>query len=87
MIAKTASDQAKMGLVYFLHFMALLSFTLAIINILPFAALDGGHLVFIIIEGIFRREIPLKVKIVFQQVGFSLLILLMVFVIYNDIVR
>ncbi len=86
-IAQTASDQAKMGLVYFLHFMALLSITLAIINILPFPALDGGHLVFIILEGIFRREIPLKVKIVFQQVGFSLLILLMVFVIYNDIVR
>lgn len=87
MIAKTASDQAKMGIIYFLHFMALLSITLAIINILPFPALDGGHLVFIWIEGIFRREIPLKVKLAFQQIGFFLLILLMAFVIYNDIVR
>ena len=87
MIAKRASQQAEMGLIYFLHFMGLLSMSLAIINILPFPALDGGHLLFIIIEGIFRKEIPVKVKMAFQQVGIALLLILMAFVVYNDIVR
>lgn len=87
MIAKMASQQAEIGIINFLHFMALLSITLAIINILPFPALDGGHLVFIIIEGIIRREIPVKVKIAFQNVGMIALLALMAFVIYNDIVR
>ncbi|MCX7735179.1 MAG: RIP metalloprotease RseP [Candidatus Kapabacteria bacterium] len=87
MIAKMASQQAEIGVINFLHFMALLSITLAIINILPFPALDGGHLVFIIIEGIIRREIPVKVKVAFQNVGMIALLALMAFVIYNDIVR
>jgi regulator of sigma E protease len=86
-IAKRATQSAEMGIVYFINFMAMLSITLAVINILPFPALDGGHLVFIIIEGIIRREIPPKVKIVFQQVGFAVLALLMLYVIYNDFTR
>ena len=87
MIAKKASQQADMGIMYFLQFLSLLSISLAIINILPFPALDGGHLVFIIVEAIIRREIPVKIKMVFQQVGFAVLMLLMAFVVYNDIVR
>lgn len=87
MIAKMASQQAEIGVINFLHFMALLSITLAVINILPFPALDGGHLVFIIIEAIIRREIPVKVKIAFQNVGMIALLALMAFVIYNDIIR
>lgn len=87
MIAQRASQQAELGIIYFLHFTALLSITLAIINIFPFPALDGGHLIFIIIEGIIRREIPVKIKLAFQQVGLTLLLILMAFVIYNDIFR
>ena len=87
MIAKQASQQADMGILNLLNFIALLSVTLAVINILPFPALDGGHLVIIIIEGIFRKEIPLKIKMGIQQVGFFALMALMAFVIYNDIVR
>ncbi|MCL5990857.1 MAG: RIP metalloprotease RseP [Bacteroidetes bacterium] len=52
MIAKSAAQSAQRGLSYFIRFMAVLSITLAVINILPFPALDGGHLVFIVIEGI-----------------------------------
>lgn len=85
-IAKGASDQAKLGASSFLNFMALLSISLAIINILPFPALDGGHLVIIIIEGILKREISVKLKMGIQQAGFILLLLLMVFILYNDIV-
>jgi len=84
-IAQFATQTAEVGLISYLSFMALLSMSLAILNILPFPGLDGGHFVMIVIEGIIGREIPSRVKMVIQQVGFYLLILFMAFVIYNDI--
>ena len=87
MIAKMATRSAEGGLLNFLGFMAVLSMNLAILNLFPFPALDGGHAVFLIYEGIFRREIPAKVKIAVQQVGFVLLLVFMAFVLYNDIIR
>jgi len=60
--------------------------SLAIINILPFPALDGGHFIIIFLEGIFRRELPLKVKIAIQNAGFIILLILMAFIIYNDLI-
>ena len=86
-IAEMASQQAGLGIMAFLQFVAFLSITLAIINILPIPALDGGHLLLIVIEGIFRRELPAKIKIAIQQIGIALLLLLMVFIIYNDLTR
>jgi regulator of sigma E protease len=87
MIAKLATRSAEVGIMSFLGFMAVLSMNLAILNIFPFPALDGGHAVFLVYEGIFRREIPAKVKIFIQQVGFVLLLVFMAFVLYNDIIR
>jgi regulator of sigma E protease len=84
-IAEMAAQSAEAGVVSFLSLMALLSISLAIINIFPIPALDGGHLMFLIFEGLFRREVPNKIKIALQQVGMVLLLALMVFVIYNDI--
>jgi regulator of sigma E protease len=86
-IAQLATQSANYGLPSFLGFMALLSMSLATINILPFPALDGGHLAMMLFERIFRREIPHRAKIIIQQAGFILLLLLMAFVIYNDISR
>ncbi len=86
-IARAAKLSWTLGLQSFLQLMALLSVTLAVMNILPIPALDGGHLAFILIEGVMRREVPLKIRMAVQQVGFFLLLLLMAFVIYNDIVR
>jgi regulator of sigma E protease len=86
-IAQIATRSAAGGVVSFLGFMALLSTSLALINLLPFPALDGGHLVFLLFEAIFRREIPNKVKIALQQAGFFLLLVFMAFVLYNDIVN
>lgn len=86
-IFKAAGDTFKLGGVQFLELMAYLSVMLAFLNILPFPALDGGHLVFVFIEGIMRREVPLKVRLAVQQVGFLLLLVFMIFVIYNDISR
>ena len=87
MIAKLATRYAESGILDFLAFMALLSMNLAILNLLPFPALDGGHATFLLYEGTFRREIPTKVKIALQQVGFVLLLVFMAFVLYNDIIR
>jgi regulator of sigma E protease len=87
MIAKMATRSAEGGFLNFLGFMAVLSMNLAILNLFPFPALDGGHAIFLIYEGIFRREIPAKVKIAVQQVGFVLLLVFMAFVLYNDIIR
>ena len=84
-IAQLAAKSADVGIESFLFFLAILSLSLAIINIMPFPVLDGGHLVIIIIETIARREIPVKVKVAIQNTGFVLLLLLMAFIIYNDI--
>lgn len=87
MIFNAAGQTFSAGLVPFLGLMAYLSVMLAFLNILPIPALDGGHLVFVFVEGIIRREVPLKVRIAAQQVGFLLLLVFMVFVIYNDVAR
>ncbi|MCX7908838.1 MAG: RIP metalloprotease RseP [Ignavibacteria bacterium] len=87
MIAKSASQQASLGIVYFLNFIALLSITLAIINIIPLPALDGGHLIIILIEGIIRKELPVKAKLIIQNIGIGIIVLLMIFVIFNDVSR
>ncbi len=84
-IAELATQSAKRGFFSFLHLMAILSVSLAIINILPFPALDGGHLFFLIYEAIFRREVPNKIRLALQQAGMVILLAFMAFVIYNDI--
>jgi len=84
-IAQLAAKSADVGIESFLFFIAVLSLSLALINIMPFPVLDGGHLLMIIIETIARREIPVKVKIAINNTGFVLLLLLMAFIIYNDI--
>ena len=85
-IAQLAAKSADVGIESFLYFLAILSLSLALINIMPFPVLDGGHLIVIIIETVFRREIPVKIKIAIQNTGLILLLLLMAFIIYNDII-
>ncbi|MDZ7715362.1 MAG: site-2 protease family protein [Balneolaceae bacterium] len=64
-----------------------MSITLAIMNILPIPVLDGGHVVFLLYEGITRREPSPKVRMAMQQIGFLLIIALFIFVTFNDIIR
>jgi regulator of sigma E protease len=85
-IAQFAAKSADSGIMSFLLFLAMLSLSLAIINILPFPALDGGHLLIILVEGILRRELPVKVKIAIQNAGFIILLMLMAFIIYSDLI-
>ena len=87
MVAKITGQAAQAGPFAFWSIVALLSITLAIINILPIPALDGGHLVFLIYEGITRREPSIKVRMWTQQIGMVLLLTLMVFLVINDILR
>ena len=86
-IAKAAKQWFVLGLIPFLTGMAYLSVTLAIMNILPFPVLDGGHIVILTIESVIRKEIPIKAKIWIQQAGMILFLLLTVFVFYNDLMK
>lgn len=87
MIAKMAGDQAKAGIGHLISFIALISINLAIINLLPIPILDGGHLLFFIIEAIKKRPVSVKVREVAQQIGLFILILLIILVFYNDITK
>ena len=86
-IAQYAGQSAEGGFLSFLGFMAMLSITLAIINILPFPALDGGHFMFLIYEAVFRKPVSHKIQIAVQNIGFIILMLFMAFVVYNDIMH
>lgn len=87
MIAELAGQQAKLGATNLLFFIALISINLAILNILPIPVLDGGHLLFFTIELFIGRPVSIRIREVSQQAGMFVLILLMIFVFYNDITR
>ena len=87
MIAQLAGEHAKAGITEFIFFIALLSINLGILNLLPIPVLDGGHLVFFFIEAITRKPVNLRMREIAQQVGIVVLIMLMIFVFYNDIAR
>ncbi len=82
-----AQDSQSLGISYFLQFMGILSVNLAILNFLPIPALDGGRILFLLIEKIRGRRISLRVENWVHTFGFAFLILLMVLVTYKDIAR
>jgi regulator of sigma E protease len=87
MIAELAGQQAKEGALNFVFLIALLSINLAIINFLPIPVLDGGHILFFLIELIIGRPVNMRTREIAQQAGIFILITLMIFVFYNDISR
>ncbi len=86
-IVGMVDSASSQGLSFLLTFTAMISLNLAVINILPFPALDGGRLLFVLIEAVTRRTIPFKVVAGLNLVGFLLLMLLMVVITYNDILK
>jgi len=86
-IYNLTSQFVKLGLVYVLQFTAILSINLAIINILPFPALDGGRLLFLLIEKIKGKPIKFKTERLANSIGFAILILLMVIITFRDIIK
>jgi len=86
-IATETTRQANEGLVSVAVFVAVISVNLAVLNLLPIPMLDGGHLLFFVIEAILGRPLSLRKREVAQQVGFVLLMMIMVFALYNDLTR
>ena len=87
LIAQIAGKAARAGWRSLLIFMAFLSCNLALLNFLPIPGLDGGHVFIILAESLLRRKFTIKTRMVIQQIGMALLLLLMVTVMINDIVR
>lgn len=86
-IVSLVGDVTTLGFVYLLSFTAIISINLAVINLMPFPALDGGRLLFVAIEAIRRKAISPKVANALNGIGFALLILLMIVVTVKDIFR
>ncbi|TSC91922.1 MAG: hypothetical protein CEN90_37 [Parcubacteria group bacterium Licking1014_17] len=86
-IAVYTGKVARMGFVYLLQFMALISINLAVLNIIPFPVFDGGKLLFIIVEALRKKPLPRKVEYGINAVGFVLILVLMVYVTTKDIFK
>jgi regulator of sigma E protease len=86
-IAHYAGESAKLGPARFLEFLALVSVSLGVLNLLPIPLLDGGHLLYYLIEFVTRRPVPESVQIYGQQIGIVMLLSLMGLAVYNDILR
>lgn len=86
-IARLVGDAGKLGIVYVLSFTAFISLNLAALNLVPFPALDGGRILFVIIEAIKRSPIRPTVANMTNAIGFGILLLLMLFVTYRDILK
>ena len=86
-IGKISGEQAREGWPSLLQWMAILSVNLALLNLLPIPILDGGQMVFLIAEGIRRRPLSLELRLRLTQVGFFVIVALMLFVVGNDLLR
>ncbi len=86
-IARLSGEAARQGLPELIGLMAMISLNLGIFNLFPIPLLDGGMILLLLIEGLLRRDLSLQVKEKIVHVGFLFLVLIAVFVIYNDIVK
>lgn len=86
-IAKVATVSANSGIESYVSFLALLSISLGVLNLLPIPVLDGGHLLFGLIEGLLGKPVPEKLQMFGYQIGLVMVLSLMVFALYNDIAR
>ena len=75
------------GFVDFVYILALISLSLGVTNLLPFPPLDGGKFILLVIEAIRRKKLSTEVELNIQSAGFILMILLSIYVAYNDLLR
>jgi regulator of sigma E protease len=87
LIVQMAGEQASQGVLNFLLFMAIININLGVLNLLPIPILDGGHILFLGIEAVRRKPLNEKVIAVAQRVGLALILFIMAFAIYNDVMR
>jgi regulator of sigma E protease len=86
-IAQYAGHSAKVGFEQFVLFLAIISISLGVLNLLPIPVLDGGHLMYYIIEAVKGSPVSERFMVVGQQIGVAMLIGLMVLAFYNDLTR
>jgi regulator of sigma E protease len=86
-IFQVAGEEGRKGADYFLWVMALISINLGLFNLLPIPVLDGGHLLFFLIEGVLRRPLPLRARELMHIVGMGILLCLMLLAFKNDVER
>ena len=86
-IAKVASASAKSGLESYISFLALLSISLGVLNLLPIPVLDGGHLLYYTVELLAGRPVPEKIQALGYQLGLFLVLGIMMLALYNDFAR
>ncbi len=84
-IVGIATQAIHMGFAYLLQFLALISLNLAILNLIPFPALDGGRFIFLVIEKLIRRPVSFKIQAITNTAGFAFLVLLLILVTIKDI--
>ena len=87
LIFQMAGQQAAHGPLSFFTFLAVISINLGVLNLLPIPMLDGGHVLFLLIETVRRRPVSEKVIMIAQRAGLAVIITLMIFAFYNDIMR
>jgi regulator of sigma E protease len=87
LIVQMAGEQASQGVLNFFVFMAIININLGILNLLPIPILDGGHILFLGIEAVRRKPLEEKFINIAQRVGLALILLIMVFALYNDLIR
>ena len=78
---------ARAGFGSLMAMMAFISLNLAVVNLLPFPILDGGHITMLAVEGVLRHDLSIKAKERFIQVGFVFILVVFAFVMYNDVLR
>lgn len=86
-IAKLSGESAQWGLEFLLGLLVIISINLGLINLFPIPAIDGGQIVISLIETIRRKRFSRKTRIIIQQIGYALILLLIIFVTFNDITR
>jgi regulator of sigma E protease len=86
-IANYAGQSASMGIKVFIGFLALISISIGVLNLLPIPVLDGGHLMYYMVEILTGKPVSESVMVIGQKIGFSMLGFMMVIAFYNDISR
>lgn len=86
-IAAQSGQEARKGFKYLLHLMGFISISIAVMNLMPIPILDGGQILILLVESVIRRDLSLRLKEVISQVGFVLILMLMLTVIWFDLVK
>ncbi|MFW6089763.1 MAG: site-2 protease family protein, partial [Gemmatimonadota bacterium] len=87
LIGQVSGEVARAGLAPLLNFMGMFSINLAILNLLPIPLLDGGHLLFLAVEAVRGRRLSLELRMRLSQLGFVVVLAIMVWAIANDVLR